>query len=54
MTKNTPVLVDTILEIRAVGSLQDMVEELKLEDGKPISELLDEQKKETAEQSKRE
>lgn len=54
MNKAAPILVDTILEIRAIGSLQDIAEELKLEDGKSISELLNEQKKETAEQSKRE
>ena len=48
MTNSKPVLVDTVLEIKAVGSLNSS-QDLLLEDGKPIQELLNEQKKAEAE-----
>jgi len=50
MINSKPVLVDTILEIKAVGSLNSS-QDLLLEDGKSIQELLNEQKKEEAESS---
>jgi hypothetical protein len=48
MNKDTPEVVDSVLEVRAVGSL-NAEKDLELEDGKSISEILDEQQK-TAEQ----
>lgn len=42
-----PALVDTILEIRAIGKVNDVVsEDLLLEDGTSISELLKKDEKE--------
>lgn len=42
-----PALVDTVLEIRAIGKLQEVViEDLLLEDGTSISELLKKDEKE--------
>lgn len=42
-----PTLVDTILEIRAIGKVNDVVsEDLLLEDGTSISELLKKDEKE--------
>lgn len=56
MTTDKPTLIDTVLEIRAVGKLQDVSEDLMLEDGKSISELLqnEKEKNETAPPSQRE
>ena len=39
-------LVNSVLETKAVGSVSDLTAELALPEGKPIEELLDDQKKE--------
>jgi len=41
-----PKLVETVLEIKAVGSIKDISADLQLPDGKTIEELLDDQEKE--------
>lgn len=41
-----PKLVETVLEIKAVGSITDISADLQLPDGKTIEELLDDQEKE--------
>lgn len=37
---------NSVLETKAIGSASDIAAELELPDGKPIEELLDDQKKE--------
>lgn len=43
MNNDTPDLVDSVLEVRCVGSV-NVSKDLELQDGKSISELLDDQK----------
>jgi|APCry1669189034_1035192.scaffolds.fasta_scaffold02722_6 hypothetical protein len=45
MNNDTPELVDSVLEVRCVGSV-NVTQDLELQDGKSISELLDEQTEE--------
>jgi hypothetical protein len=47
MTIEQPLnIVNSVLEVKAVGSVQDLAQELELPEGKSIQELLDDQKKE--------
>lgn len=47
MTIEQPLnIVNSVLEVKAVGSIKDLAQELELPEGKSIQELLDDQKKE--------
>jgi hypothetical protein len=43
-------ITESILEIKATGSVQDISADLQKPDGKPIEELLDDQEKENSEE----
>lgn len=42
-------IANSVLEVKAVGSVSDIASELTLPEGKPIQELLDDQEKENTE-----
>lgn len=43
-------ITDSVLTVKATGSVKDISQELELPDGKPIEDLLDDQEKESIQQ----